>query len=92
MLSMAVVGGLGSVPGAVLAAVYLVGLPFVLGSTGTVQFITSGFGVLAFLLYLPGGLGAVAARAGDGVAGLIDRRLIDRRLIDSRRGRTEVDA
>jgi branched-chain amino acid transport system permease protein len=82
VLSMAVVGGLGSVPGAVLAAVYLVGLPFALGSTATVQFITSGFGVLAFLLYLPGGLGAVAARAGDGVAGLIDRRLIDRRGID----------
>jgi branched-chain amino acid transport system permease protein len=84
VLSMAVVGGLGSVPGAVLAAVYLVGLPFALGSTATVQFITSGFGVLAFLLYLPGGLGAVAARAGDGVAGLIDRRLIDRRPIDRR--------
>jgi branched-chain amino acid transport system permease protein len=74
VLSMAVVGGLGSVPGAVLAAIYLIGLPFVLGSTGTVQFITSGFGVLAFLLYLPGGLGALATRAGDGVAGLIDRR------------------
>jgi branched-chain amino acid transport system permease protein len=74
VLSMAVVGGLGSVSGAVLAAIYLVGLPFLLGSTGTVQFITSGFGVLAFLLYLPGGLGAVAARAGDGVARLIQRR------------------
>ncbi|MEX2268628.1 MAG: ABC transporter permease [Acidimicrobiia bacterium] len=74
VLSMAVVGGLGSVPGAVLAAVYLVGLPFVLGSTGTVQFITSGFGVLAFLLYLPGGLGALASRAGDGVTLLIQRR------------------
>lgn len=78
VLSMAVVGGLGSVPGAVLAAVYLVGLPFALGSTGTVQFITSGFGVLAFLLYLPGGLGAVAGRAGDGIAGVIDRHRTDR--------------
>jgi ABC-type branched-subunit amino acid transport system permease subunit len=84
VLSMAVVGGLGSVPGAVLAAVYLVGLPFVLGSTSTVQFITSGFGVLAFLLYLPGGLGALAAKAGDGVAGLIERRRA--------RGTPDVDA
>lgn len=74
VLSMAVVGGLGSVPGAVLAAIYLVGLPFVLGSTGTVQFITSGFGVLAFLLYLPGGLGAVAAHTGDLVTRLIEHR------------------
>ena len=71
VLSMAVIGGLGSVPGAVLAALYLIGLPLLLGSTSTVQFITSGFGVLAFLLYLPGGLGAVATHAGDGLAGLI---------------------
>jgi len=62
------------VPGAILAAVYLIGLPFLLGSNATVQFITSGFGVLAFLLYLPGGLGAVAARTGDGVALLLERR------------------
>ena len=74
VLSMAVVGGLGSVPGAVLAALYLIGLPLLLGSTATVQFITSGFGVLAFLLYLPGGLGALAGRAGDGIAALIERR------------------
>jgi branched-chain amino acid transport system permease protein len=74
VLSMAVVGGLGSVPGAVLAAVYLVGLPFLLGSTSTVQFITSGFGVLAFLLYLPGGLGALARSTGDLVTHLIERR------------------
>ena len=71
---MVVIGGLGSVPGALLGALYLVGLPAVLGSTSTVQFITSGFGVLAFLLYLPGGLGELARRAGDGVAQLLDRR------------------
>jgi hypothetical protein len=44
-----------------------------LGSTSTVQFITSGFGVLAFLLYLPGGLGELLRRAGDGVATLVVR-------------------
>jgi branched-chain amino acid transport system permease protein len=73
VLSMVVIGGLGSVPGAVLGALYLVGLPFLLGSTSTVQFITSGFGVLAFLLYLPGGLGELLRRAGDGTAQLVQR-------------------
>ncbi len=73
VLSMVVIGGLGSVPGALLGALYLVGLPAALGSTSTVQFITSGFGVLAFLLYLPGGLGELARRAGDGTAQVIDR-------------------
>jgi branched-chain amino acid transport system permease protein len=74
VLSMVVIGGLGSVPGALLGALYLVGLPAALGSTSTVQFITSGFGVLAFLLYLPGGLGELARRAGDGIAQLVGRR------------------
>src|SRR5262245_33122306 len=75
VLSMVVIGGLGSVSGAVLGALYLVGLPAALGSTSTVQFITSGFGVLVFLLYLPGGLADLTRRAGDGIATLIDRWL-----------------
>jgi len=73
VLSMVVIGGLGSVEGAVLGALYLVGLPAALGSTSTVQFITSGFGVLVFLLYLPGGLAELLHRAGDGVAALIEK-------------------
>lgn len=73
VLSMVVIGGLGSVPGAVLGALYLVGLPFLLGSTSTVQFITSGFGVLAFLLYFPGGLAELVRRGNDEVAKLVHR-------------------
>lgn len=73
VLSMVVIGGLGSVQGAILGALYLVGLPAALGSTSTVQFITSGFGVLIFLLYLPGGLADLVRRLGDGVAALVRR-------------------
>jgi ABC-type branched-subunit amino acid transport system permease subunit len=73
VLSMVVIGGLGSVEGAVLGALYLVGLPAAVGSTSTVQFITSGFGVLIFLLYLPGGLAELLHRAGDGVTSLIEK-------------------
>jgi branched-chain amino acid transport system permease protein len=75
VLSMVVIGGLGSVEGAVLGALYLVGLPAALGSTSTIQFITSGFGVLVFLLYLPGGLADLLHRAGDGVTTLLERWL-----------------
>ena len=74
VLSMVVIGGLGSVPGAVLGALWLVGLPAALGSTPTIQFITSGFGVLAFLLYLPGGLARLADNAGTLLADWIQRR------------------
>ncbi|MHB8219888.1 MAG: ABC transporter permease [Acidimicrobiales bacterium] len=65
VVSMVVIGGLGSVPGAVLGSVYLVGLPAIFGTTSTIQFITGGFGLLAFILYLPGGLAEVLHRFGD---------------------------
>jgi ABC-type branched-subunit amino acid transport system permease subunit len=77
VVSMVVIGGLGSVPGAVLGALYLVGLPAIFGTTSTIQFLTSGFGLLAFVLYLPGGLAEVLRRLGDlvtdGVRWLLER-------------------
>lgn len=77
VVSMVVIGGLGSVSGAVLGALYLVGLPAIFGTTSTIQFLTSGFGLLAFVLYLPGGLAEVLRRAGDlatdGVRWLLER-------------------
>ncbi|HEY6622335.1 MAG TPA: ABC transporter permease [Acidimicrobiales bacterium] len=65
IVSMVVIGGLGSVPGAVLGAVYLVGLPAIFGTTSTIQFLTSGLGLIAFILYLPGGLAGIMHRLGD---------------------------
>jgi branched-chain amino acid transport system permease protein len=65
VVSMVVIGGLGSVPGAVLGALYLEGLPAIFGPSSTIQFLTSGLGLLAFILYLPGGLAEVLRRAGD---------------------------
>jgi hypothetical protein len=67
-VSMVVIGGLGSVPGAVLGAIYLVGLPAIFGTTSTIQFLTSGLGLIAFILYLPGGLAEIMHRLGDVVA------------------------
>jgi ABC-type branched-subunit amino acid transport system permease subunit len=65
VVSMVVIGGLGSITGSVAGAVYLVGLPAILGATSTTQFLTSGIGLLAFILYLPGGLGEIVDRIGD---------------------------
>ena len=56
LISMVVIGGLGSVPGAILGAVYVVGLPAVFGDSAAVGLATSGIGLLLLLLYLPGGL------------------------------------
>jgi hypothetical protein len=65
VISMVVIGGLGSIDGAVLGALYLVGLPAIFGTTATIQFITSGIGLLAFILYLPCGLAELLRRFGD---------------------------
>jgi ABC-type branched-subunit amino acid transport system permease subunit len=73
VVSMVVIGGLGSVPGAVLGALYLVGVPAAFGTTPTTQFLTSGLGLLAFILYLPGGLADVVHRIGDLADHVIER-------------------
>lgn len=65
VVSMVVIGGLGSIPGAVLGALYLQGLPAIFGPSSTIQFLTSGLGLLAFILYLPGGLAQLLERLGD---------------------------
>lgn len=71
----AVVGGLGSLLGAVLGALFLNGGEWFLN--GDWQLLPSAIGVLFVLLVLPGGLGQLAYRARDGVL----RRVADRRGI-----------
>src|SRR6202035_3873714 len=68
VIAMVVIGGLGSIPGAILGALYLEGLPAIFGSNPTIQFLTSGLGLIAFILYLPGGLAELLRRFGDLVA------------------------
>jgi ABC-type branched-subunit amino acid transport system permease subunit len=82
IIAMVVIGGLGSIPGAILGALYLEGLPAIFGANPTIQFLTSGLGVVAFILYLPGGLGEVLHRFGDVVAAGL-RSFLDRRASGS---------
>jgi branched-chain amino acid transport system permease protein len=55
---MAVIGGVGSISGAILGAVYVVGLPLLPGlrDIDLIDLLTSGLGLLLLLLFLPGGL------------------------------------
>ena len=71
VVSMVVIGGLGSIEGALLGAAYLIGIPAAFGRGATVQFLTSGVGLLLFLLYLPQGLAGVLTRTTDALAGAI---------------------
>jgi branched-chain amino acid transport system permease protein len=70
-----VIGGLGSVPGAILGALYIKGTQYLLA--GPWAFFASGIGVLGLLLVLPEGLGALLYRARDAFL----RRVAQRRGI-----------
>jgi ABC-type branched-subunit amino acid transport system ATPase component/ABC-type branched-subunit amino acid transport system permease subunit len=74
MVSLVIIGGLGSVPGAVIGALYVVGLPAIFGDSPEVALMTSGIGLLVLILYLPGGLVSLLFRARDGLLGWMARR------------------
>jgi branched-chain amino acid transport system permease protein len=72
VFAMVVIGGLGSLPGAVLGAVYIYGIRWFLPQQW--EFLASGVGLLLVLLLLPGGLGAAIADLRDGGLRFIARR------------------
>jgi branched-chain amino acid transport system permease protein len=72
VFAMVVIGGLGSLPGAVLGAVYIYGIRWFLPQQW--EFLASGVGLLLVLLLLPGGLGAAIADLRDGMLRFIARR------------------
>ena len=65
LVSIVVIGGLGSVSGAVFGAVWVIGLPAFFPGNDLVPLLTSSLGLLVLLLYFPGGLVQIgyAARA-----------------------------
>jgi branched-chain amino acid transport system permease protein len=72
IFAMVVVGGLGSISGAVLGAVFVYGVQYFLPSQWA--FLATGAGLLLVLLLVPGGLGAMFGDARDGVLRFYARR------------------
>ena len=64
VFTMVVIGGLGSLPGALLGATYVHSVDFFLPNEW--QFLATGVGLLAVLLMFPSGLGGVLADVRDG--------------------------
>ena len=63
VFSIAVIGGLGSIPGAIAGTVYVFAVQYYM--LPEYRFLATGFGLLAVLLVLPGGIGAGLAEARD---------------------------
>jgi branched-chain amino acid transport system permease protein len=72
LFTMVVIGGLGSLPGALLGATYVHGADFFLPSEW--QFLATGAGLLFVLLVFPAGFGGVLADLRDGALRKIARR------------------
>jgi hypothetical protein len=75
LFSMVVIGGLGSLPGAVMGAVYVRGAEFFLPPAYSL--LASGFGILFLLIFFPEGLGGLVYRVRDAFL----RRVANRRGI-----------
>jgi branched-chain amino acid transport system permease protein len=92
----AVIGGLGSVPGAILGAVFIVGVEyfkdiFPAAIAGTLTFLTGGVGLIFVLLALPGGLSqAIYGVRDKGLRFVAERRgiVVPSLLADSRQVET----
>ena len=72
LFTMVVIGGLGSLPGALLGATYVHSVDFFLPNQW--QFLATGVGLLFVLLIFPSGLGGVLADVRDGALRRVARR------------------
>src|SRR5262249_40937062 len=78
VVSMAVIGGLGSLAGAVMGALWVIGLPAFWPKNTSVPFFTSSIGLLIILLYLPGGFTQIGYWVRGEILKLVDRRMPQR--------------
>jgi ABC-type branched-subunit amino acid transport system ATPase component/ABC-type branched-subunit amino acid transport system permease subunit len=78
VVATAVIGGLGSVAGPVIGALWVRGLPVLFSDTPQVRLFTSSIGLLILLMYFPGGLMQIMYKLRDTVLDWADRRLAER--------------
>ncbi len=75
LVSIVVIGGLGSVAGPILGAIWVIGLPAFFPSNDLLPLLTSSIGLLVLLLYFPGGIIQLAYSARDWLFNFAERRV-----------------
>ncbi len=75
VVAMAVIGGLGSLAGAVTGALWVVGLPSFWPTNTEIPLLTSSIGLLVILLYIPGGFTQIAFWARGELLRWLEKRL-----------------
>ncbi len=74
LVSIVVIGGLGSTSGPVLGSIWVLGLPAFFPDSELVPLLTSSMGLLVLLLYFPGGFVQLGYSARDALLAMVDRR------------------
>ena len=75
LVAMAVIGGLGGTAGAVIGAVWVIGLPAFWPDNEVIPLFTSSIGLLLILLYIPGGFTQISYWLRDQLLRRVERRL-----------------
>jgi ABC-type branched-subunit amino acid transport system ATPase component/ABC-type branched-subunit amino acid transport system permease subunit len=79
LVAMVVIGGMGSVSGAVIGAIFVIGIPAIAPNNALVGLLSSSLGLLVVLLYFPRGLNQITYAVRDGILSWADRRVGDRK-------------
>lgn len=75
VVAIAVIGGVGSIAGPVLGALWVIGLPALWPDNALIPLLTSSVGLLVLLMYFPGGLVQIGTNARDAMFASLSRRV-----------------
>ena len=75
LVAMVVIGGMGSVSGALIGAIFVIGIPAIAPNNALVGLLTSSIGLLVVLLYFPRGLNQVTYGVRDAILAWAERRM-----------------
>ncbi len=75
VVTIAVIGGVGTTIGPVLGALWVIGLPAIFGDDPNIALLTSGVGLLVLLMYFPGGLAGILYSFRDWLLTIAERKV-----------------
>jgi ABC-type branched-subunit amino acid transport system ATPase component/ABC-type branched-subunit amino acid transport system permease subunit len=75
LVAMVVIGGMGSVSGALIGAIFVIGIPAIAPNNALVGLLTSSIGLLVVLLYFPRGLNQITYGVRDAILAWAERRI-----------------
>lgn len=75
IVAIAIIGGLGTLAGPILGALWVIGIPALFDGSSVVPLLTSGIGLLVLLMYFPGGLVQLLEQARGFLLRIAARRL-----------------